>query len=286
VYRPGVFPARWTLQKKNFRVGRRVYGKPCPEPDGHPTENVDKIFLDKAIESVLAFQTVACPSDLVDDPGGETMPRIVFLVAIALMSVCLACKNNTRTIEEDAKPTGLSQVEIDAAKATAEMLLPNFNYLKDEFDKSEIYGHKILNREKIGIMIFIGDGLMIEYISYYGTSWLFIDRCYVSIDGEVLNVELQDSRDMKREDRGNYVSEIFTPSHIRRGTISRFIAANPDKIVRVRLQGSNDRHDFTLDKIEQKAICEVVKFYDALMILKRAGIDPLTDLKAKPISII
>jgi copper chaperone CopZ len=210
------------------------------------------------------------------------------MIMFALMLVGMSCMNCARKNETNNKnmPT---QSEIEAAKATTEKLLPNFEYSKIKFTETENYEHKnyqsfiikaidiSLNNPDTSIAELnasIFDDTLILTSNFWSNRRLYHHEILVNIDGKIITV----SGDVVNHDH-NRLEYVLTNLN----NILYFIAANPDKEVKVRLKGySNRRFDFTLDKAQQEAICQTVELYDALMILKRAGIDPHTGEKVKP----
>jgi hypothetical protein len=259
----------------------------------------DNLF-DTEVPCMANSPMVGRPMASLAIPKEGTMGKTTLLAALAaaLMVVCLCCKNNAKMpkgdegknagmgnvspAKESDKPEMPTQAEIETAKAVAEKLLPNFYCFKNEFDKMQVYVHKIREKTRTTILVDISGDSLIDSSEYYAKDWIFHDRFYIKIDEEIVTVKMSEPR--CKVLTSNLVYERASPLPIPTmvDIAARFIAANPDKEVRVRLEGSGGKHDYTLDKKVQEAICQTVELYDALMILKRAGIDPLTDLKAKP----
>jgi hypothetical protein len=233
----------------------------------------------------------------------ETMKTMAFLLAFLLVSVpaWVSCKGKSQKAEapispsntgnellmqDNDKPKMPTRTEIEIAKATAERLLPNFSYSNYEVEGeiSEIYENVICSRNQTNINTTIINDTLFEALNFLGTDRTLHDHIYIKIDKKSLTVVGFPTFDSPLTN-GLVIEHILFWSNTR-GTASRFIAANPGKEVRVRLEGSGGTHDFTLTKDDHVAICQTVELYDALMILKDADIDPLTDLKAKPNSII
>jgi hypothetical protein len=223
----------------------------------------------------------------------------VSLVVLLLVSApaWVSCRGNAQKSEVSSKhPTakneplininGKSKMptrpEIDVAKATLERLLPSFDRVEFESeDNLYTYISKkigIPTRTSIQTTIF-ADSLIDEFF-YFETDRAFHDHIHINIDKKSLAIIASCAFD-------DYLISGFTfermlPFQKMQGAASRFIAANLGKKVVVRLQGNNCRHDFILNKEDREDICQTVELYDALMALKRAGIDPHTGDKVKP----
>jgi hypothetical protein len=189
-------------------------------------------------------------------------------------------------MQDNDKPKMPTRTEIEIAKATAERLLPNFSYSNYEVEGeiSKIYKNVICNRNQTNIDTTIINDTLFEALNFFGTDQTPHDHVYIKIDKKSLTVVGSPTFDSPLTN--SFVIERILFWSNMRGTASRFIAENPGKEVRVRLEGRGGTHEFTLSKEDHEAICQTVELYDAMMILKRVGIDPLTDLKAKPNKIL
>jgi hypothetical protein len=182
-----------------------------------------------------------------------------------------------------------TQIEIAAAKATVEKLLPNFEYEKIKFTEAKAYDHKnnkdyfvetnntLFNNpvfSAVAIQARIYNSILLFSSQFLSNNRLFHYKVLVNIDEKIMTVF---------GDYVNYHGDQLEYLLTDKNDILYFIAVNPDKEVKVRLKGYRDQHfDFTLDKAQHEAICQTVELYGALMILKRADIDPQTGEKVKP----
>jgi hypothetical protein len=238
------------------------------------------------------------------------MKRLAFLTGLVLVlaSVFLACKNRADAEAETSKISGTENAthleksgkpkvptpEVEEAKATVERLIHNFKYSKDAFDGNEEFEHKnnkIAQDKSLDLSIKTGafvawflpeissDLLRCTYTCSSKTdSILDFGRILIKID-EKIETELLESN--KKVDVGTSHYTGFYNS--RNNKLIRFIAANPNKDVLVRFEGIGRNRDFILDKAQHEAICQTVELYDALMLLKRAGIDTSAIINAKSV---
>ena len=56
--------------------------------------------------------------------------------------------------------------------------------------------------------------------------------------------------------------------------MARFIANYAHKAVKVRLNGRRNKQEFSLSNTQKQTIKETVEFFDALAVLRKAGVDP------------
>jgi hypothetical protein len=190
------------------------------------------------------------------------MKKALFLALIALMPFEMVCKRDSEITTE--------QIEIRKAQATVKRLMPNFKYENDS--KTLQYKHvtfdSFVHTEKPSACI---KSIIFNYtlyckIEFNATNLLSITEITIKIDDEIMTVPGFSSQ---------YDSvEILSINDDSIYKVLRFIATNPGKKIKVRLDGKNEHYNFTLDKMHHKAICETVSLYDALELLIKTATDP------------
>jgi hypothetical protein len=252
---------------------------------------------------------------------GGAMKRLAFLTTLVLVltSVFLTCKNSARSeaetnktfstenhprMGESDKPKAPTLAEVGVAESTAKGLMHNFKYTKDAFTGKEEFVHK--NNEtamakSLTLLASTGTpvawfspGITRDHLSCLYTcssetdNMLHFETILVKID-EKIEIELiqVEGKTVVDTNRIRSLAGIGEDHNIEfynslNDKIIRFIALNSDKTVLVRFEGKDRHRDFTLDKAQHEAICQTVELYDALMLLKRAGVDTSTIVNIKP----
>jgi len=198
----------------------------------------------------------------------------VVLVPVALALPLAGCKKDGR-----ATPTATSQVasqtdttqaslqastpqaEIDAAKQKFNLLKQKFTYKKDGFKNTETYS---MDARNFGLPC-IWAQLSYTERTLFCAALLsdehgYIKTVYVKIGEEIRNFDVEPQSDIS----------MFEPTE---GMMClEFIATSQGQEVSVRFSGEKDI-DFTLNKANIQAICDIVELNDAAITLWKAGID-------------
>lgn len=139
----------------------------------------------------------------------------------------------------------------------------NFDFKEDEFTGGGWYKHKLWDVNKIYNKTLLTanvhkSGLAYLVSNYYGDDWLFHESITVKIDERVMTSETVPSFDKSnmKENSGGSVWETIHFTDNRDSGILSAIGANPEKVIKVRLNGRQYNKDYTLSKNDKQAIAD------------------------------
>lgn len=214
---------------------------------------------------------------------------VLYLLPCALWSASIvftSCSSSTpaeieaATAVDTAKAKGDSLAVVKQKEELSQRIkkvATNFKLEQDEFSDNGWYTHKVWQQgypSKNGLSCFVNTKGFIYLVShYYGDDWIFQEKSIVKIGDQIMETQNVPSYDdnNKKDNSGGSVWE--TLNYMQSEDILKAISHAGDKPIKVRLEGRQNIKDFTLSKIDQRAIADSYKL--AQLIQQRDSITTL-----------
>jgi hypothetical protein len=196
----------------------------------------------------------------------------LLLTATALLILGIGCESEaTKAAKAKARQEAEEQ-RIEEAKATIERLKPRFKYKKSPSNLFDSYNHKFVNAEPDAYIAAAIYGNNLHVVAVYPHNEKKIPFSCIMIN---IGYDVMDFYSITHT--YGIITEVLHFEKNDRYRLYKLFASSPGQKVRVcYMDAYTSTYNYTLDEQNHNAICETVEFYDALMTLKKAGIDPQT----------
>jgi len=199
---------------------------------------------------------------------------ILFIVLIQMCSDGSSDSTASNYSSDNDNPTsaagassGLSTADLKEMLESDRKLLAdakkNFVFEGDEFTGGGWYKHKLWDINKILHKTLLTanvnqDGYAYLVSNYYGDDWIFHESITVKIDDRVIDSDVVPTYEKNNvhENTGGSVWETIHFTEERDNRILSSIGANPEKTIKVRLNGRNYHKDYALSKNDKQAIAD------------------------------
>lgn len=185
--------------------------------------------------------------------------------------------------DEKAMIESIRLEEIEKSKKTIDQLKSKFYYNYDEFKEVGFYKHKRWPQDHWPSYTTLTAGCNSEgytwiQSNFHGNDWIMHTNLILSngetkVFSEVVESYDKNHRTEVANDASAYENITFTNSP----QLLISLKANIDKTIKIRLQGVQYHHDYTLNKKDHQALAETYQFATAIKFLRDNGIDYLSN---------
>lgn len=173
--------------------------------------------------------------------------------------------------------------EIENSKKTIDQLKSKFYYNYDEFKEVGFYKHKRWPKDHWPTYTTLtagcnSNGYLWVQSNFHGNDWIMHTNLIISngeskVFSESIETYNKNHRTEVSNDASIYENVTFADSP----QLLLSLNNNLDRSIKIRLQGSQYHHDYTLNKKDHQALSETYQFATAIKFLRDNGIDYLSN---------